>query len=365
MGCPATRQALKTPVQQSCDDKDGHYIVKPNDILASQYRIIRLLGQGTFGKVVEATDGEGKKYAIKIIRSTPKYREASRVEVRVLEHIKREDPTNSMQCIQLRKFFEYKHHSCMVFDLLSQSVFDFLKDNHFNPFPPEHIFRFTKQIVTAVAFLHRNELVHTDLKPENIMLNDNSYTLSTTDIGVGLKPKKLLKNATIQLIDFGSAVFEREYHSTVVSTRHYRAPEVILNLGWSYPCDMWSVGCILVEFWTGDALFQTHDNLEHLAMMEQVLGRFPLSMIEKSSVFQKYFNADGSVSHPKEDTTKTSINNVRRMKRISDIIKVKRNDDFAFRFLDLVSRMLTPDPKERITAQDALHHSFFSLYPGC
>lgn len=56
----------------------------------------------------------------------------------------------------------------------------------------------------------------------------------------------------------------------MVSTRHYRAPEIILGLGWSYPCDVWSIGCILVEFFTGEALFQTHDNLEHLAMMEVV-----------------------------------------------------------------------------------------------
>ena len=76
----------------------------------------------------------------------------------------------------------------------------------------------------------------------------------------------------IRLIDFGSATFQEEYHSSVVSTRHYRAPEIILNLGWSYPCDIWSIGCILVEFFTGDALFQTHDNLEHLAMMEMVCG---------------------------------------------------------------------------------------------
>jgi dual-specificity kinase len=58
-----------------------------------------------------------------------------------------------------------------------------------------------------------------------------------------------------------------------VSTRHYRAPEIILGLGWSFPCDIWSIGCILVEFFTGDALFQTHDNLEHLAMIEAVCGK--------------------------------------------------------------------------------------------
>jgi dual-specificity kinase len=82
----------------------------------------------------------------------------------------------------------------------------------------------------------------------------------------------VLLDTDIRLIDFGSATFDDEYHSSVVSTRHYRAPEIILGLGWSFPCDIWSIGCILVEFFTGDALFQTHDNLEHLAMMQAVCG---------------------------------------------------------------------------------------------
>jgi dual-specificity kinase len=82
----------------------------------------------------------------------------------------------------------------------------------------------------------------------------------------------VLLDTEIRLIDFGSATFQDEYHSSVVSTRHYRAPEIILGLGWSYPCDIWSIGCILVEFFTGDALFQTHENLEHLAMMEAVVN---------------------------------------------------------------------------------------------
>lgn len=83
-------------------------------------------------------------------------------------------------------------------------------------------------------------------------------------------PRKLPRSSEIKVIDFGSATFEDQYHSSIVSTRHYRAPEVILGLGWSFACDMWSVGCIMVELLAGDALFQTHENLEHLAMMEKV-----------------------------------------------------------------------------------------------
>ena len=127
--------------------------------------------------------------------------------------------------------------------------------------------------------LHDLNLIHTDLKPENILLVSNQYQTFTYNRQIpsssrsqqrSAKYRKVLLDPEIRLIDFGSATFDDEYHSSVVSTRHYRAPEIILQLGWSFACDIWSIGCILVEFFTGDALFQTHDNLEHLAMMEAV-----------------------------------------------------------------------------------------------
>lgn len=96
------------------------------------------------------------------------------------------------------------------------------------------------------------------------------------------KEIRRVKNTDIRLIDFGSATFDHEHHSKIVSTRHYRAPEVILELGWSHPCDAWSIGCILFELYQGMTLFQTHDNLEHLAMMERILGPLPYRMSRKS-----------------------------------------------------------------------------------
>lgn len=139
--------------------------------------------------------------------------------------------------------------------------------------------------------LHDLNLIHTDLKPENILLVGNSYQTftynrqipsSSTHTQRVARQRRVLLDTEIRLIDFGSATFDDEYHSSVVSTRHYRAPEIILNLGWSYPCDIWSIGCILVEFFTGDALFQTHDNLEHLAMMESVCnGRIESKIVRQ------------------------------------------------------------------------------------
>ena len=114
--------------------------------------MIRLLGQGTFGKVVEAFDNKKKtKCAVKIIRSVQKYRDASRIELRVLATLSMNDKNNRNKCIHLRDSFDFRNHICIVTDLLGQSVFDFLKGNGFVPFPSSQIQNFARQLFTSVA----------------------------------------------------------------------------------------------------------------------------------------------------------------------------------------------------------------------
>ncbi|KAJ3565656.1 hypothetical protein NPX13_g7426 [Xylaria arbuscula] len=358
------------------DDDDGHYIVVPDADLTSQYQIRKLLGQGTFGKVVEARDRKRNKLvAIKIIRAVQKYRDASRIELRVLQTLKANDAENRNRCIHLRDCFDFRGHICIVMDLLGSSVFDFLKGNNFVPFPNSQIQSFARQLLTSVAFLHDLNLIHTDLKPENILLCDSAYQTftynrripsSTNGQNRQATQRKVLLDTEIRLIDFGSATFDDEYHSSVVSTRHYRAPEIILGLGWSFPCDIWSIGCILVEFFTGDALFQTHDNLEHLAMMENVcdsrIDPHLVQMVNKSASRNsanspaKYFKRL-KLDYPTADTTRASRRFVRNMKRLGDIIPA--TSPFLRHFLDLLQKIFIYDPSRRITARQALAHPWF------
>ena len=115
-------------------------------------QIFKLLGQGTFGKVVEAFDRRRRtKCAIKIIRSVQKYRDASRIELRVLSTLAQNDAENRNKCIHLRDCFDFRNHICIVTDLLGQSVFDFLKANSFVPFPSSQIQSFARQLLTSVA----------------------------------------------------------------------------------------------------------------------------------------------------------------------------------------------------------------------
>ncbi|KAF6757242.1 CMGC/CLK protein kinase [Ephemerocybe angulata] len=349
----------------SCDDKEGHYIITPDDMIYKRYRTVRLLGQGTFGKVVEAVDTHNNtRVAIKIIRAIPKYRDASKIEVRVLQKLKEKDPLNRNKCIHLLHWFDHRNHICLVSELLGMCVYDFLKENDFAPFPRHHIQDFARQLFGSVAFLHDNRLIHTDLKPENILLVHNDYRVVNVPIpgkrNGATKPKRILASTDIRLIDFGSATFESEYHSTVVCTRHYRAPEIILGLGWSFPCDAYSLGCILVEFYTGLALYQTHDNLEHLAMMEMVMGKMPERFARSGARSKPEFFKDGAkLDWPKAKASRQSKKDVRATRPIADVIPP--TDPVNKAFLNLVQRLLAFDPAQRITVRDALSHPYFSI----
>lgn len=355
-----TKTANRVPVglHTRCeDDREGHLVYKlgeglhPNaDFPNGRYKILSDLGEGTFGKVVECWDRcEARRVAIKVVRSINKYRQAARLEIEVLLHLNLNDPEGLFHCVKLHSWFEYHSHVCMVFEKLGPSLYDELRRNRFRPFPLDQVRDYAFQLLESVNFVHNLTLIHTDLKPENILLAEplsNKHTHATSN--------------AIKMIDFGSATFETHHHSPLISTRHYRAPEVILGLGWTYPCDLWSIGCILVELYTGQALFQTHENLEHLAMMSCVLGPIPESMMRRAEGSGlKYFRVEGgqrALNWPGGASSKASIRSVRRVRRLDNIISAA---DGHNEFFDLVRRLLAFEPGTRCTSEEALRHPFF------
>ncbi|XP_034030578.1 dual specificity protein kinase CLK2b [Thalassophryne amazonica] len=335
------------------DTENGHLIYKSGDILEDRYEIVSTLGEGTFGKVVQCLDHGrgGVQIAVKIIKNLEKYREAARLEISVLERISEKDPHNEHLCVQMLDWFNCSGHICISFELLSLSTFDFLKANNFLPYPINQVRHMAHQICHAVSFLHDNKLTHTDLKPENILFVNSDYSLVyNADKKCN---EKRVNDTTVRLADFGSATFDHEHHSALVSTRHYRAPEVILELGWSRPCDVWSIGCILFEYYKGFTLYQTHDNKEHLAMMEKIQGPIPLKMIPRSGK-HKYF------CHGHLDWNECS----KAGRYVKANCKPLRNYLLSHgtehhQFFDLLEWMLEYEPSKRILLSSALCHPFF------
>ncbi|KAM9353115.1 dual specificity protein kinase CLK2b [Symphorus nematophorus] len=340
------------------DTENGHLIYKSGDILEDTYEIVDTLGEGTFGKVVQCLDHSrgGSRIALKIIKNLEKYREAAKLEINVLERIRERDPHNKHHCVQMLDWFNYYGHVCISFELLSLSTFDFLKANNFLPYPMNHIRHMAHQICHAVSFLHDNKLTHTDLKPENILFVNSDYSLIYN--AEKKCNERRVNNTTVRLVDFGSATFDHEHHSVVISTRHYRAPEVILELGWSHPCDVWSIGCILFEYYEGFTLYQTHDNKEHLAMMERIQGPLPQRMMQRSRK-QKYFHR-GRLDW--NECSKAGRYVKTKCKPLQKYLLAHGTEHHHF--FNLLEKMMEYEPSKRISLSSALRHPFFVYQPG-
>ncbi|NIG58605.1 Dual specificity protein kinase CLK3 [Pontoporia blainvillei] len=316
--------------------------------------IVGNLGEGTFGKVVECLDhARGKsQVALKIIRNVGKYREAARLEINVLKKIKEKDKENKFLCVLMSDWFNFHGHMCIAFELLGKNTFEFLKENNFQPYPLPHVRHMAYQLCHALRFLHENQLTHTDLKPENILfVNSEFETLYNEHKSC---EEKSVKNTSIRVADFGSATFDHEHHTTIVATRHYRPPEVILELGWAQPCDVWSIGCILFEYYRGFTLFQTHENREHLVMMEKILGPIPSHMIHRTRK-QKYFYKGGLVWDENSSDGRYVKENCKPLKSY-----MLQDSPEHVQLFDLMRRMLEFDPAQRITLAEALLHPFFA-----
>ncbi|KAH0500894.1 Dual specificity protein kinase CLK4 [Microtus ochrogaster] len=317
--------------------------------------IVDTLGEGAFGKVVECIDHgmDGLHVAVKIVKNVGRYREAARSEIQVLEHLNSTDPNSVFRCVQMLEWFDHHGHVCIVFELLGLSTYDFIKENSFLPFQIDHIRQMAYQICQSINFLHHNKLTHTDLKPENILFVKSDYVVKYNS--KMKRDERTLKNTDIKVVDFGSATYDDEHHSTLVSTRHYRAPEVILALGWAQPCDVWSIGCILIEYYLGFTVFQTHDSKEHLAMMERILGPIPVHMIQKTRK-RKYFHHN-QLDWDEHSSAGRYVR--RRCKPLKEFMLC--HDEEHEKLFDLVRRMLEYDPTKRITLDEALQHPFFDL----
>ena len=117
------------------------------------------------------------------------------------------------------------------------------------------------------------KLIHCDLKPENILFTDQRYR-------------------DVKIIDFGSACTEFKNGFTYVQSRFYRSPEVALGMPYSHPIDMWSFGCILYELYVGQPLFPGEDEKDHMALMMEVKGVPPRSVLARATRRKVFFDED-------------------------------------------------------------------------
>lgn len=318
------------------DTKDTDYMLVIGDQIAFRYEIQDLLGSGSFSQVCKCYDHKHKKeVAIKIIKSHKRFEEQGKIELKILNYLKKNDKNQPSIFVQMLNNFVFRNHLCIVFELLSFNLYDLLKSNNFKGFTSALVRRFTIQVLNGMIALRKSSIIHCDLKPENIIL---------------ISPHE----STIKIIDLGSACFENERTYTYIQSRIYRSPEVILGIPYTTAIDMWSLGCIVTELLTGDPLFQGDSEPDQLFRIMELLGYPPDSMLSQSSKYNKFFNSDGSAKIPLNSQGK--LTKVPGSKSLQEKI---RSDDFIY--ADFIKskkyiECLQWEPEKRFTPEEALAH---------
>ena len=252
-----------------------------HDIIAGRYQIVELLGQAAFSRAVQALDLKtGQFVCLKVVKNHKDYFDQSLDEIKLLRYVNEKDEDDINGILRLFDYFYYKEHLILVTELLRANLYEFAKhdreNNQVSYFSPDRVKRIAIQILEAVRFLHSLELIHADLKPENILMKSYSQCL-------------------IKVIDLGSSFFNTDARASIVQSRSYRAPEVILGTRYDYKIDIWSIGCILVELATGRVLFRDASGSQMLARMESILGGFPPHLVASGRYSKRYFLSDGRI----------------------------------------------------------------------
>lgn len=248
---------------------------------------------------------------MKIQKSAPQFAQAALHEIEILSAIAAGDSSNNKSVVRLIDHFRHVgpngQHLCMVLEFLGDSLLRLIKYNRYKGLEMQRVKEICKCILTALDYLHRElRIIHTDLKPENILLcstinpskdpirselapilekpegNANGGAVVSSiekrlkqrakravariserrismgdGVGMHHKPARCLDGIDFKckVVDFGNACWADRPIAEEIQTRQYRAPEVILQSGYSFAADMWSFACTAFELATGEMMF--------------------------------------------------------------------------------------------------------------
>ncbi|KAJ0753655.1 putative protein kinase CMGC-SRPK family [Helianthus annuus] len=397
--------------------RGGYHAVRIGDKFSGgRYIAQRKLGWGQFSTVWLVYDSHTSKYvALKIQKSAREFAQSAIHEIEVVSALTKHDPENKKCVIRLVDHFKHRgpngQHFCMVFEFLGNSILQLIKYNRYKGLPLNKVRDICRCILTALDYLHRQlGIIHTDLKPENILLvstiNPSNDPIRSKTIPILSKPeggmyngggyvvnpieKKLKQRARRAVaritarraslggvrpvttrdrcldgidfrcivVDFGNACWANRPLADEIQTRQYRAPEVILQSGYSYSADMWSFACTAFELATGEMMFAPKsgqsfsEDEAHLALMMEMLGKMPRKIAIGGLRSKDYFDRYGDLKR------------IRRLKHcpltclLTEKYKFCMND--ARDFADFLIPILDFAPEKRPTAHQCLQHPWLN-----
>ncbi|CAC9890630.1 unnamed protein product [Aureobasidium pullulans] len=272
------------------------------------------LQPGAFGLVCSAKDQlTSQAVAVKKIMkpfSTPVLSKRTYRELKLLKHLRHENDMFVLSLYLTSIPASDSKFSYFVTELLGTDLHRLLTSR---PLEKQFIQYFLYQILRGLKYVHSAGVVHRDLKPSNILVNEN---------------------CDLKICDFGLARIQDPQMTGYVSTRYYRAPEIMLTWQkYDVEVDIWSVGCIFAEMLEGKPLFPGKDHVNQFSIITELLGT------------------------PPDDVIQTICSENRERQPLSK--KFKNADPQA---IELLERMLVFDPRTRVKAADALADPYLAPY---
>ncbi|CAD6592562.1 MAG: U4/U6 small nuclear ribonucleoprotein prp4 [Alectoria sarmentosa] len=351
-------KALDMSMLDDWDDSEAYYKVILGELLDGRYHVQSNLGKGMFSGVVRATDQNTKRLvAIKLIRNNETMKKAGLKEIEILQKLSYADPEDKKHMIRLERYFEHKSHLCMVFENLSINLREVLKkfgrDVGINL---KAVRAYAQQMFMGLSLLRKCNILHADLKPDNVLVSESRNVLKICDLGSA------------------SDASENEITQYLVS-RFYRAPEIILGMPYDFGIDVWSVGCTLFELYTGKILFTGRSNNQMLRAIMECRGKFSHKILRKAQFAAFHFDDLLNFrSVEKDKLTGKDVVRIMNFSKPSRDLKTRlmanvkgMNDDEIKEinaFVDLLDRCLSLNPERRCTPAEALRHPFVTRTKG-
>ncbi|KAJ5554918.1 kinase-like protein [Penicillium sp. DV-2018c] len=360
-----------------------YYPARIGEIFKDRYQIVGKLGFGASSTVWLARDMNYRRYVtLKIFIKSVSMGQQLDDELQMYKRMERgskNHPGRSAVRSLLDSFDvngpEDKHR-CLVHPPLWDSVLTFLHRNPEQRLPAPVLAFVLKRLFLALDYLHTEcQIIHTDIKADNIMFgiaDDSVFSEFEENELQSPCPRKELDGRTIYvsrelrmprnwgapvLCDFGSAIPGGEEHTEDIQPNIYRAPEVILEVPWTYSVDIWNVGCMIWNIFEGESLFtgydsesQSYRSRAHLAEIIKLLGPPPPNLLARGKLSHKFFSdeddfcakvlSEGRIPLERRETT-------------------LQGQDRA-NFLRLMQKMLQWEPANRSSARELQEDEWIS-----
>ncbi|XP_077437762.1 homeodomain-interacting protein kinase 1-like isoform X2 [Vanacampus margaritifer] len=280
------------------------------------------------------------------------------MEIKMLEIVSVLDPVKK-SIVKFIENFEHEGYTCLAFEMLEMSLFDFVVKKRKKPLSVSEIRPIAHQLLTAFEALKGIQIIHADLKPDNIMLVNHScepLRVKLIDFGCSLQTSAVTLGMTIQPMG-------------------YRAPEVTLGLPISEQVDMWGLGCALTFLHIGQHLFATNCEYQMMRTIVQIQGQPDDSLLIAGKYSQKFFThlnfEQWKLKTPNEykltsgEETKTwkirlkSLDSLRTSQE--DKKEVISEFEDQNEFVSFLKSLLNIQAERRIAPEEALKHRYVSM----